>query len=112
VASALNELGNVASRRERYPEAETAFQRVLDIYRSVYHDHHYLIAIAQSNPGGAYMGQGQYARAEALIREAVRRFTETLSAGHINTGIARIKLGRVLLRQRRFAEAEAETLAG
>jgi eukaryotic-like serine/threonine-protein kinase len=30
----------------------------------------------------------------------------------VNTGIARIKLGRTLLRQNRYKEAEAETLAG
>jgi serine/threonine-protein kinase len=30
----------------------------------------------------------------------------------MNTGIARMKLGRSLLRQRRFTEAQVETLAG
>jgi len=35
-----------------------------------------------------------------------------LSATDINTGIARIKLGRVILRQYRYAEAETETRAG
>jgi serine/threonine-protein kinase len=39
-------------------------------------------------------------------------FTETQSAGHVNTGIARIKLGRSLLRQRRYREAEVESRAG
>src|SRR5204862_256343 len=31
---------------------------------------------------------------------------------HMNTGIARMKLGASLLRQRRFGEAQVETLAG
>ncbi len=48
VASALNELGNIASVSGRYRDAEAAFQRMVEIYRAVYHDHHYLIGIAQS----------------------------------------------------------------
>jgi eukaryotic-like serine/threonine-protein kinase len=35
-----------------------------------------------------------------------------LSADHLNTGVARIKLGRTLLREKRYAEAESESLAG
>ena len=46
------------------------------------------------------------------VREAVAIFTRGQSAEHLNTAIARIKLGRTLLRQRRFHEAEAETSAG
>ena len=39
-------------------------------------------------------------------------FSKTQSSQHLNTAIARIKLGRTLLRQKRFAEAEAESRAG
>ena len=39
-------------------------------------------------------------------------FTETQSPTHISTGIARIKLGRVLLREKRYREAETESHAG
>jgi serine/threonine-protein kinase len=39
-------------------------------------------------------------------------FAETLSPDNVNTGIARIKLGRTLLRAGRYAEAEQESLAG
>jgi serine/threonine-protein kinase len=39
-------------------------------------------------------------------------YTETQSADHINVGIARIKLGRTLLRQNQFVAAEKETRAG
>jgi hypothetical protein len=49
VADTLNELGNVASLRNDYVGAQTRFQRVADIYRSIYGDHHYLVAIALSN---------------------------------------------------------------
>ena len=112
VADTVNELGNVASMRDHYDDAGTRFERVADIYRSVYGDHHYLVAIALSNVAYNYLNKKEYARAEQLFREVVRRFTETLSADNVNTGIARIKLGRTLLRQNRLAEAEEETMAG
>jgi eukaryotic-like serine/threonine-protein kinase len=112
VAETLNELGNVASMRDHYDEAGTMFRRVADIYRALYGDHHYLVAIALSNVAYVYLNQKDYARAEQLFRNVVRRFTETLSADNVNTGIARIKLGRTLLRENRYQDAEVETLAG
>jgi len=111
VAAALNELGNVASMRDHLDEAEARFRRAADIYRAVYGDHHYLVAIALSNVASLYYDRKDYPRAEELFRDVVRRFTETLAADNVNTGIARLKLGRTLLHQNRFADAEVETLA-
>jgi eukaryotic-like serine/threonine-protein kinase len=112
VASTVNELGNIAINLDHYDEAEADFRRMLAIYRSVYGDKHYLIGIATSNLAGSFYGRHQYDRAEQLYRDAVRRFSEAQGPDHMNTGIARMKLGRTLLRQRRFAEARVETLAG
>ncbi len=112
VAETLNELGNVASMRDQFDEARTRFQRAADIYRAVYGDHHYLVAIALSNVADTYMHQKDYARAEQLFRDVVRRFKETLGADNVNLGIAHLKLGRTLLRENRYKDAEGETLAG
>jgi len=112
VADTVNELGNVASMRDDYNEAGARFRRVAEIYRSVYGDQHYLVAIALSNVAYNYLNQKDYARAEPLFRDVIRRFTETLSAGNVNTGIAQIKLGRTILRQNRYKEAAEETMAG
>jgi len=112
VAETLNELGSVASMRDQFDEAEARLRRAADIYRAIYGDHHYLVAIALSNVATVYMSKEDYPRAEQLFRDVVRRLTETLSAGNVNTGIARVKLGRALLRQNRYTEAEVETLAG
>ena len=65
-----------------------------------------------SNLRSVDMERKQYARAEEIYRDVVRRYTEELSPNHPNTGIARIKLGRSLLRQQRYAEAEVESRAG
>jgi serine/threonine-protein kinase len=112
VAEAVNELGNVASMRDNYDEAGKQFRRVADIYRAIYGDHHYLVAIALSNVAYNYLNEKDYIRAEQLFRDVVRRFTETLSADNVNTGIAHIKLGRTLLRESRYADAQVESLAG
>ena len=38
--------------------------------------------------------------------------TQALSADHLNTGVAQLRLGRTLLRERRYSEAESHLLAG
>jgi serine/threonine-protein kinase len=112
VAEIVNELGNVASMRDDLDGAEAQFRRAVDIYRAVYGDHHYLVAIALANVAGIYMDKKEYPRAEQLFRDVVRRYKETLPADNINLGIVHIKLGRTLLRQNRYPDAESETMAG
>jgi serine/threonine protein kinase/tetratricopeptide (TPR) repeat protein len=112
VADTLNELGNIASMREQLDDAEAKFRRVVEIYRAVYGDNHYMVAIALSNVASIRMDKKDFAQAERIYRDVVRRFTETLAADNVNTGIARVKLGRTLMREKRFREAAFESLAG
>lgn len=112
VANILNELGSVALQRERFDEAESCFLRMGEIYRKAYGPKHSLGILASANLASVYLARGDNRRAEAMFREVVRGYTVALSPDHINTGIARIKLGRALVRQKRWAEAEPETLAG
>ncbi len=58
------------------------------------------------------MQQKDYLHAEPLFREVIALFTGTLAADNANTGIARIKLGRTLLRAGRPRDAAAESLTG
>jgi serine/threonine-protein kinase len=112
VAEAVNELGSLAWQLDRYDEAEARFQRVLDIYRTAYGDKHQFVGVALANLAGVYQQRKEYPRAERMFRQAIAIYSETLSPEHVNTAIGRVKLGRVLLRQRRFAEGAKETLAG
>jgi eukaryotic-like serine/threonine-protein kinase len=112
VAETLNELAANESMRNDMDGAVVQFRRVAEIYRSIYGDHHYLVAIALANVASQYMDKKDYASAEPIFRDVIRRLTEVLPPDNVNTGIARIKLGRTLLRQNRFAEAEAQTHAG
>jgi len=84
----------------------------VDIYRSIYGDHHFFVAVALSNVGSVRMDKKDYRGAEEIYRDVVQRFTSSLSRDNVNTGIAEIKLGRTLLREKRFADAETETLKG
>jgi serine/threonine-protein kinase len=112
VAEAINELGNILAMQDEFDEAAQNFQRAADIYRSVHGDRHYLVAIELSNVAYMHMQRQDYGVAEALFRNVIPLFAETLSPDNVNTGIARIKLGRTLLRAGRYAEAEQESLAG
>jgi eukaryotic-like serine/threonine-protein kinase len=71
-----------------------------------------LIGIAVSNLASVYLLRKEYRRAEPLYRQAIAMFAETQSPQHLNTGIGRIKLGRALVGQSRYAEAETELLTG
>jgi eukaryotic-like serine/threonine-protein kinase len=112
VASSLNELGSLALQEEKYGDAERDFTQMASIYRSVYGEHHYLLATALSNLASVYTAQNEWPRAEKIFRQVIPIYVETLSVDNINTGIARIKLGRTVLRQHRYAEAETESRAG
>lgn len=112
VASPLNELATIALSRRQFDEAEADFRRMLAIYRTAYAGKHSLIGIALANIGSVYMARQQNARAEELYRQALAMFAQTLPPGSLNEGITRVKLGRVLLRQKRFRESQSESLAG
>ena len=112
VASTVNELGSVALRRGNYDEALDYFTRMADICRTVYGEKHYWYATALSNIGSVYSAKKDWAHAEKQYRLAIPVYTEAQSASSSNVGIARIKLGRALLRQKHYAEAEKETRTG
>src|SRR4051794_19569508 len=102
-----------SSCKRATPEtAKADFRRMLSIYRTAYPGGHYLAGTATSNLASACLAAKELTTTEKLFREAVRIFNRTLSAGHLNTGIARVKLGRTLLRQKRYQEAQAEVESG
>lgn len=112
VASALNELGNTAYWRGHLDDAEAHFGRMLEIYRTVYNHHHYLIGIALSNLANVSTQKKNYARAEQLFREALQAYAGTLPADHLNVGITNVKLGHALVSKKKYAEAEQHLVTG
>jgi tetratricopeptide (TPR) repeat protein len=70
------------------------------------------VALETANLASVYLQRNQTARAEQLFRQAIACYQQTLPPGHLNIGIAELKLGRTLLREHRYAEAEPYLLAG
>ena len=112
VASVLNALGLAALAQGDLDGAESDFTRMGAIYHSVYGDQHYTAGITASDLGSVYAKRENYPKAERYLRDAVRRLTAAQGADHLNTGVARIKLGEVLLADGRFDEARRESLLG
>jgi tetratricopeptide (TPR) repeat protein len=112
VASTLNEMGSLALNAKKLDDAEADYHRMLDIYREVYGDRHYLIAVALSNLSTVQMRRGNFVEAERLMHDVVQRFTTALSADHMSTGIARVKLGRTMIKQKKWTAGAAEARAG
>ena len=112
VASALNDLSGVLMHRGEFDEAERFSRRQIEIYRSVYGERHPLVAIALSNVASIDLLRERFDSAKAILGDVVERFSEAYSADDMNTAIARIKLGRALIKQGRFAEAERESRTG
>jgi eukaryotic-like serine/threonine-protein kinase len=113
VASTVNELGRVALAHGQPEVAERYYRRMLDIYRVAYRDRdHYLVGIPLSNLASAAHARRDYRGAERHMREALAVFEATLPPENLNIAIARLKLGRAILRQRRFGDAEAELRTG
>ena len=83
-----------------------------DINRAVYDDRHYLVGIALLNLGEVYIGEKDYARAEHSLREALSRFIEKLPPGHPNTAIAQVRLGHVLVLEKKYKDAADHLTAG
>jgi tetratricopeptide (TPR) repeat protein len=112
VALVLSNLGMVEFQLGNVEAAMADHVRMLEIYRSAYGEQHQFTALAMNNVGSDYSYQGKYAAAEQLFRKALKIDTQVLPAGHLNTGIVQIKLGRVLAREKRYQEALGYSLAG
>jgi eukaryotic-like serine/threonine-protein kinase len=112
VASTVNELGITALRTKKYDAADAYFARNVAIYQAVYHGPHNLLGTALSNRGSVYSARGDNAQAEKYFRDALAVYLKILPPTHLDVGIVRVKLGRVLMRQRRFADGEWESAAG
>ena len=96
-----------------FDEAQADFERMVAIYRTAYPGGRSISSARRSRTSRPSIRPGRtIPRPSACAAEAIAIYSATLASDHLNLGIARIKLGRTLLRQQRFAEAERETLAG
>jgi len=109
VATTVNQLGLLAYYRGQFDSARQYFNQAMDIWEKIYGDQHQFIAIAWSNLGSVCMAEKNYPCAEKNYREAVRRL-DLASPDGLNDAVAHLKLGRALLKESRYADAEPNTL--
>jgi serine/threonine-protein kinase len=111
VATTENQLGIVAIQAKKYDEAAKYFTQARDTWERLYGDAYPSIAVADSNLGSICMAQKDLPCAERQFRKAVERLLK-YAPNTLNDAVAHVKLGRTLLREGRFADAEPETLYG
>jgi serine/threonine-protein kinase len=97
---------------KNFREAEQDFSRVADNYRRAYGDADYRVAVALGNLASVYQKEKRYPLAENLLLDVVQRFTRALGPENIQTGMAQVRLGRNLLYEKKYAQAEAHSRIG
>jgi serine/threonine-protein kinase len=112
VAHVLNQLGVVENLEHNTDAAEADFKRSASIYEAVYGRDHWETALAVANIGTAYLAVKDYPMAEQYFRDALARYARASAADPMNVGIAHIKLGRTLVREKRYRDGAVESLAG
>jgi len=111
VATTQNQLGILAFQAERYDSAKAYFTAASDTWQQLFGEAYPSVAVAYSNLGSVCLEQKDLPCAEKMYRTAVIRL-DASSANSLNDAVAHLKLGRALLRENRFAEAEPESLFG
>ena len=111
VATTQNQLGILAFQGKQLDAAQSYFTQARDTWQKLFGDQYPSVAVAYSNLGSVCLEKKDLPCAEKMYRDAVSRL-DASSANSLNDTVAHVKLGRALLRQGRFAEAEPESLFG
>jgi serine/threonine-protein kinase len=112
VAIALNQVGVLELRRKHMDAALADFMRMADINRAAYGDRHYLVGVALINVAEVYFEENKLPEAEKYFRETLDRFVDQLPKGHPNIAITQVKLGKTLVLEHRYQDAESYLVSG
>ena len=104
-ASILSNLGSAYAKLKRYDEARSCLERSLAIHTRLNGADYAVIANAQTSIAEIDLEQGQPARAEAILRDALRKVEGKLPPAHRFVVDARMALARALVAQHRNDEA-------
>jgi tetratricopeptide (TPR) repeat protein len=104
VASILNSRGVVATRQERYREAESLILQALVIRERIEPPHH-SVAYSLYSLGQLYSAQGDLARAERAYRRALEARERLLEEGHHEIALSRQALADTLAARGQHAAA-------
>jgi serine/threonine-protein kinase len=112
VAITYNQLGLLASARNDDDTAERDYRSALGIWQKLYGPDHQFVGLAYSNLASVYAHRKNYLAAEQMSRKAVAIYATALSGENMNSAVAHLRLGRILLREGKLSDAEKESLAG
>jgi eukaryotic-like serine/threonine-protein kinase len=112
VAYALDTRGRLELKRGKLDEAEADLSRAAAIDKGIFGDANHQTATVNAHLAQVFIAKKEYARAEPLLRGSVTFMKENSRAGDVSTGVMQILLGRVLLRLKRYEEAEQSLTAG
>jgi uncharacterized protein HemY len=105
-------LGTLALKRGNLSTAEGYYSRALKIYEASFGETHKLSAMIEAHLGDVFSSERQHARAEQFYQEAVKALTERPLTGNVGVGVVGVFLGRALLRQNHYREAESHLTSG
>ena len=106
VAMSLSYLGLLYLQQGKYAQAESLYQRALDIAEKVLGPEHPDTAGSLNNLGGVYLQQGKYAQAESLYQRALDIAEKVLGPEHPDTATSLNNLAALYHRQENYAQAE------
>ena len=112
VCFTLNALGALAMTRKDYRAAQDYKKRAFEMSRTLYGDKDFNTAITEADFSDAYVAEGEYARAEPLLREAVNIMNSRPMPGNMSVGLVDVKYGHVLVKLKHYKEAEKPLTLG
>jgi len=111
VATTQNQLGILAFQSKQLDAAQAYFTQARNTWKQLFGDQYPSVAVAFSNLGSVCLEKKDLTCAEKMYRDAVSRL-DAYSADSLNDSVAHIKLGRALLSEGRYSQAEPESLFG
>jgi len=110
LAFANGGMGIYCLAKGKFQEAEEHFKEELRIEREMHGDHHPFVGVALMSLGDVHLKSGDLKAAEDYLRQALMRLSGTSDPAFKGQALA--MLGRTLLFEKRYSEAESESLAG
>ncbi|MBX3373701.1 MAG: serine/threonine protein kinase [Phycisphaeraceae bacterium] len=105
-ATAMNNLGIIRTRQQRFEEGLALFEASLEMRRRVYGESHSEIANSLSNLASLHLSAGRAPDAEPLTDQALSMAQRIHPSGHWYVAVLQYLRGQCLVRLGRFEEAE------
>jgi tetratricopeptide (TPR) repeat protein len=107
LAATLNTLAVLYHAQSKYTQAESLYQRVLQLLEQTIGPDHPTLATTLNNLAVVYEAQGQYGAAAPLYQRALALLERTLGPEHPNLAAALDNYADLLRKMQREAEAES-----